>query len=313
MFGSRSIPDDHKPFAALPVKMVTVGDGGDRMAVHVAGRLDEVRPPLICIPGYHRNMADYAEMISYFHLLMSDDWPVVLLDLRGRGRSTDRRDKSQYATQFDARDVSEVARSLAIETAILVGQGYGGQVVMALGALRPSLIAGTILLDAGPVSDSRGLVRLRNNLKDLQGHRSEAGLRAMFRRMLAPDYPGLQEAALAGLAARTHFVDKRGRTQGLFDPHLLKMLEPFSHDDVLVAQWQLYGALAHAPLLLMRTQLTQQLRRETFDEMVRRRKDADAYAIEGQGSPPLLNTTDDIQPMVSFLRTLIKNRKALAA
>lgn len=179
---------------------------------------------------------------------------------------------------------------------------------MALGAQRPTLIAGTVLIDAGPVSDPRGLVRLRNNLRDLDGTRSEAGLRSMFRRMLSPDYPGVPDGLLDVLAGRTHYLDKRAKVHALFDAHLLKMLDVFEHDDVLVAQWPLFHSLANSPMMMMRTQLTEQLRRETFEEMMRRRRDADGYIIEGQGSPALLNSSDDIEPIAEFVRQIVRRR-----
>jgi pimeloyl-ACP methyl ester carboxylesterase len=185
-------------------------------------------------------------------------------------------------------------------------------VVMALAAQHANLIAGTVLLDAGPVSDPRGLVRLRNNLRILEGHRSESGFRAMTRRILATDYPATPEHILDELAGRTHYLDKRSRVRMLFDPYLIEMLERFEHDDILVPQWQLFGALAEAPLLLMRTQLTEQLRRETFEEMLRRRRDAEGYVIEGQGSPALLNTADDVEPIAEFVRRTAKLRRAAA-
>ena len=88
------------------------------------------------------------------------------------------------------------------------------------------------------------------------------------------------------------------------------MLDRFDLDDVLVAQWPLFDALGNAPLMLMRTQLTQQLRRETFEEMMRRRRDAEAFVIEGQGSPALLDNSDDVQPIADFVRQVLAERKA---
>jgi hypothetical protein len=134
----------------------------------------------------------------------------------------------------------------------------------------------------------------------------------MFRRMLGAGYPGIPDAALDKLAARTHYLDKRGRVRALFDAHLIKMLEAFDHDDVLVAQWPLFHALDRMPLMLMRTQLTDQLRRETFEEMLRRRRDAEGYIIEGQTSPALLRTDDDVAPITEFMRQALKRRKAAA-
>ncbi len=316
MFGlspQRSVPEDYRAFATLPVTRYTVGPAGEAIAVHVAGRLTSGRTPLLCVPGYQRNMSDFTDFAAHFHRQFGEDWPVVLVDLKGRGRSSDRSDKVRYISTVDAAELIEIVAALAVESVILVGQGYGGQVAMALAADHPNLVAGTVLLDAGPVSDPRGLVRLRNNLKDLEGPRSEAGFRAMLRRMLATDYPAAPEGMLDILAARTHYLDKRGRVRALFDPHLTKMLEVFEHDDVLVPQWPLYDALRSAPLMLMRTQLTEQLRRETFEEMMRRRRDAEGYIIEGQGSPALLNTQEDVEPIAAFVRRLVKRKAPRAA
>ncbi len=308
----RSLPDDHRSFATLPVTRYTIGPADEQVAVHVSGRLAVGRIPLVCVPGYQRNMSDFSDFANHFHRVYGDDWPVVLIDLKGRGRSSDRTDKSRYISTVDALDLIQVLAALAVDGAIFVGQGYGGQVVMALAAERPNLVTGAILVDAGPVSDPRGLVRLRNNLRDLEGNRSEAGFRTMARRMLAPDYPATTEGLLDVLAARTHYLDKRHRVRALFDPHLTVLLEAFEHDDILVPQWQLYEALANSPLLLMRTQLTEQVRRETFEEMLRRRRDAEGYVIEGTGSPALLNTAEDVGPIAEFVRGLLKRRAKAA-
>jgi pimeloyl-ACP methyl ester carboxylesterase len=308
MFGTRTVPAGHPAFSSLPVQMVAVGDAREQMAVHIKGRMMIGRMPVICVPGYHRNMSDFTEFAGLFHRMIGDDWPVMLVDLKGRGRSTDRIDKNRYISTIDARDLVQLCAAFAIESAIFVGQGYGGQVLMALGAERPTLIGGVALIDSGPVSDPRGLVRLRNNLKDIDGPRSAAGLRSMFRRMLGTDYPGVPETLLDVLATRAHYLDKRGRVQPLYDPHLTKMLEAFEHDDVLVAQWPLFNSLSAMPLMMMRTQLTDQLRRDVFEEMMKRRRDADGYVIEGQSSPALLNSVEDVEPIADFVRQIVKKK-----
>jgi pimeloyl-ACP methyl ester carboxylesterase len=313
MFGARTVPDDHPAFVNLPVRRFAVGDAGEQMAVHVAGQLLIGRTPIVCVPGYQRNMSDFTDFIGLFHRMMGEDWPVVLVDLKGRGRSSDRGNKARYVSTIDAGDLAQICAALCMENAIFLGQGYGGQVVMALGALRPTLIAGSILIDSGPISDPRGLVRLRNNLHDLDGNRSPAGLRTMFRRMLGSDYPGIPEGMLDVLATRTHYLDKRNRVCPLFDPHLIKMLEAFEHDDVLVAQWPLFNALSSMPMMMMRTQLTDQLRRDVFEEMMKRRRDADGYVIEGQASPALLSSSEDVEPIAEFARAVMKKRRKAAA
>jgi pimeloyl-ACP methyl ester carboxylesterase len=306
----RIVPTDHKALASLPVRMITVGVASEQIAVHAAGTLGPGRTPVVCVAGYNRNMADWSDFLRLAGQTLNDTTPIVLVDLKGRGRSSDRASGAAYSSLRDAEDLVEVMRALAIERAIFIGQGYGGQVLMALAATRPSLMAGTVLIDAGPVSDSRGLVRLRVTLNELTGVRGEASLKPMMRRMVAADYPGVPETTIDAVAMRSHYVDKRGRLQPLFDPALIKLLEPFDLDDVLVAQWPLFDALQCAPLMMMRTQLTHQLRRETFEEMMRRRRDAEAFVIESQGSPALLDNVDDVQPIVDFARQVLGARKA---
>lgn len=296
----RSIPADHAAFVELPVTHVTLA-AGLRAAVHVAGRLSSRRLPVICIPGYQRNMSDFTEFAGYFRRVGGGEWPVVLIDLPGRGRADDRLRPEQYSSLADARDVASVMAALGIPRAVVLGQGHGGQVAMALAADHPLLIAGTVLLDSGPVTDLRGIVRLRNNLAHVEGLRGPKALTAGFRRILGGDYPGLPDARLDALAGRTHRIDKRGRARPLYDKSLIAALAGINFDDVLAAQWPLFDALTCAPLLLLRTQLTDQLRRETFEEMVRRRPDAVALTIAGQGSPALFDQREEIEAVADFV------------
>ena len=296
----RTVPADHPAFAALPIRQVTLA-GGLRAAVHVAGDLFGKRLPLVCIPGYQRNMSDFTEFLADFRRLGGCGWPVVLIDLRCRGRADDRAKAADYSSLTDARDVASILAALGIGRAIVLGQGYGGQVAMALAADHPLLMAGTVLLDAGPVTDSRGIVRLRNNLAHVEALRGTRQVTAGFRRILGGDYPGLPDDRLDALMGRSHVIDKRGRARPLYDKRLIEALAGISFDDVLTAQWPLFDALTCAPLMLLRTQLTDQLRRETFEEMTRRRPDAAALTIAGQGSPALFDQREEIEAVAEFV------------
>lgn len=297
----RSVPADHPAFASLPVTHVPLA-GGVRAAVHVAGQLSHHRLPVVCIPGYQRNMSDFSEFVAYFRRVGGGDWPVVLLDLPGRGRADDRRKPQDYSSLADAADVASVITALGIGRAIVLGQGHGGQVAMALAAHHPLLIAGAVLLDSGPVTDSRGIVRLRSNLAHVENLRGAKLVTAGFRRILGGDYPGLPDDRLDALMGRSHYLDKRGRARPLYDRRLIEALASINFDDVLMAQWPLFDALTCAPLMLLRTQLTDQLRRETFDEMTRRRPDAVALTIAGQGSPALFDQHEEIDAVAEFVR-----------
>ena len=312
MARKRSIPDDHPAFAALPVRYVSIANGL-RMAVHVSGELSSPRVPVVCLPGYHRNMSDFTEFVAGFQRAAGGDWPVVLLDLPGRGRSDDRAKRDNYNSLVDSRDVANAITALGIGRAVIVGQGHGGQVGMALAMHHPLLIAGTVLLDAGPVTDPRGIVRLRGNLQYVESLKGENLLRIGFRRMLGGGYPDQTEQRLDALVGRSHWMTKRARAEPLYDRRLIDAWRDFEIDDVLVAQWPLYDALSCAPLLLLRTQLTDQVRRETFEEMQRRRPEATALTISGQGSPALFNQREEIDAVAAFVVGINKARLGRAA
>ena len=87
---TRSVPADHPAFRALPVEHIVMRDGRTRLAVHRRGRFAPGRVPLVCVPGYNRNMSDFSALAEYFPRLGSGDWPLRLLDLAGRGRAADR-------------------------------------------------------------------------------------------------------------------------------------------------------------------------------------------------------------------------------
>ena len=308
----RTVPTDHPAFAGLPVSHIHVA-AGVRAAVHMAGTLSRARVPVVCIAGYQRNMSDFSAFAGWFRRFGDGDWPVVLLDLPGRGRADNRQRAEDYNSLTDARDVAAIIAALGIEQAVLLGQGQGGQVAMALAASHPLLVAGTVLLDAGPVTDSRGVVRLRSNLEHIETLRGAKAVTGGFRRILGGDYPGLPDEQLDALMGRSHYLDKSGRAKPLYDNRLIAALAEINFDDVLTAQWPLFDALTCAPLMLLRTQLTDQLRRETFDEMVRRRPDALALTISGQGSPALFDQREEIEAVAGFVMRSSAERLGRAA
>lgn len=108
-------------------------------------------------------------------------------------------------------------------------------------------------------------------------------------------------ADLDEIAERTHTVGVDGRVRPLFDPRLPERYADIAADDALVPQWALFDALGIAPMLLMRTETNDLLSREMFEAMSSRRRDAEAYLIEAQGSPALFDVADDVQPIADFV------------
>jgi len=293
-------------FANLPVRFVSL-DGATRIAVHMRGTLDHGELPIVCLAGYHRNMSDFSDFLPLARNILSATWPIILIDMPGRGRSSDR-PIHLYTSVHDAHAVAAILTSMGVSRAIFLGQSHGGQVIMALTSLRPNLITAAILIDAGAVADPRGLVRMRNNLQHaLSAKGKKAGVTSL-RQMLSADYPDLDESRLDALVARAFIFTGAEQIMPLFDPVLVDRLGQFTVNDVFEARWDLFNGLRAAELMLLRGQLSDHLRRETFEQMESVRSDAVTFSIPGQGSPALLNGIDEVGAIADFIRYTQKNR-----
>ncbi|WP_417581134.1 alpha/beta fold hydrolase [Pelagibacterium sp.] len=293
-------------FSDLPIRTVVCGAANTSIAVHIHGEIRDDVVPVVCLPGYVRNMSDFASLPRAVNRQPDTDFAFILIDLPGRGRSSRYPKNASYSTLGDADCVLAVMAALDVPRAVLAGEGHGGQVAMVMAGRQPLAVAGTILIDAGPVTDPRGLVRTRNNFRHLTSIKSPQVARAALRKIIGTDYPGETEARLDGFSERFYTQDARGRPLALFDGRLVEQLEQFEFDDVLEPQWQLFDTLSHAPLMILRSQLTDQVRRATFDEMVRRRPDAATLVISDQGSPALFEDTVEHQAIAGFLRDICR-------
>ena len=72
---------------------------------------------------------------------------VLAPDLRGRGASSDL--PGPFGMQAHAADCARVLEELAGAPAVVVGESMGGFVAVVLGASRPDLVAGLVLVDGG--------------------------------------------------------------------------------------------------------------------------------------------------------------------
>ncbi len=290
-------------FCDLPVRMIRTGSGV-QLAVHVSGKFDDQRPPLICLADYCRNMIDFSDLLKKLPVLGTTDWPVVLIDLAGHGRSGRRKKASLYSTPSDAADVHAVTSALGVEKALFLGQGHGGQVIMALAGQHADLVAGVVLIDAAPVLHAPGLVRLRDNVEMMTRVRDLRQFQAISRQVFSVSNPGATNDELDRLTERTfHWKggSKRGRAVPRFDMALIRKLAHVQVDDIFAAQWPLFHMLEAAPMMLMRTQFSDQLPRSTFERMAAMRMDAVQVNITGQGSPALLHDADEIAALVAFM------------
>jgi pimeloyl-ACP methyl ester carboxylesterase len=115
------------------------------------------RLPVICLHGLTRNSKDFEEIAPR---IAAGGRRVIVLDVRGRGRSDRDPSPANYHPKTYARDVLGLMDSLGIAKAVFLGTSMGGIITMTLAALRPKAVAAAILNDVGPAVAPEGIARI---------------------------------------------------------------------------------------------------------------------------------------------------------
>ena len=176
---------------------VTAPDG---LSLHVRAYGRRIRDlPIVCLPGLTRTEADFETLATRFatdrqscptRLCARLSWP--------RPLEYDR-DWHHYDPLVELGDLIAVTTALGLERAIFVGTSRGGILTMLLAAVRPSLIAGAVLNDIGPVIEMKGLLRIKGYVGKTPRPRNYADGVTVLRRFVRRAVSKTHRCAMAGL------------------------------------------------------------------------------------------------------------------
>jgi pimeloyl-ACP methyl ester carboxylesterase len=286
---SPRLPADH---------FVTAQDG---LRLHLVEYGERTAPglPVVCLPGLARTAADFAELAP----ALADDpgRRVLALDYRGRGLSEYDRNPDNYAIPVELGDVLAVLTARAVGRAVFVGTSRGGLLTMALAAVRPTVIAGAVLNDIGPVIEPQGLMRIKSYVGKLPPPRDVADGADILRRLFGSQFPRLGEADWLAWARKTWREDG-GRLLPTYDPQLARALAAIDPENPLPPMWEQFDALANIPLMVIRGANSDLLSPATVAAMQARRSDTTLIEIADQGHAPLLAEADTIARIAAFVR-----------
>jgi pimeloyl-ACP methyl ester carboxylesterase len=145
---------------------------------------------------------------------LAPHYRVIALDQRGHGDS-DRDPEQRYEPASMARDVEAVLAALGAQRVVLVGHSMGGRVSMEFAGTHPEMLAGLVLVDIGPESDPRGIVRISLEVQEQDWSFESV---AEYRRVLTRQYPETAPEVLSRMAE--HWTRQRpdGRFELKLDP-----------------------------------------------------------------------------------------------
>jgi pimeloyl-ACP methyl ester carboxylesterase len=239
----------------------------------------EDRTPILCLPGLTRSAEDFNELAAR----QAGRRRVVALDHAGHGESARPAEIARYGIESSLRDVLDAMAALHCPRAVVIGTSYGGILAMAMAVLRPTALAGVVLNDIGPRIEDVGLDFVQNFV----GRDPALGsLEACVDHLQATLPPLVRDAAgWRRFAALTYAPGEDGLWHPRWDTRIAEAMRGNGAPPEL---WAAFGALAHAPLMLVRGELSNLLSIETALRMRRERQDMTFVNMPGSGHAPTL-------------------------
>ena len=274
----------------------------DGLKLHVRdyGRHSGGALPVICLPGLSRTSADFDALATALAGHGEQPRRVLALDYRGRGLSEYDRDPANYNLLVETGDVLSVVTALGVSSAVFVGTSRGGILTMLLAAQRPTLIAGAVFNDIGPVLEPQGLVRIKGYVGRLPPAKSFEEGADILRWLFAGQFPKLTSDDWLADAKRT-FREQNGRLVPTYDPALAKTLEGVDVERPQPPLWNAFAALGRVPLMVIRGANSDLLSAATVEAMQASHPGLTAIEIPDEGHPPRLSDPELISRIAAFI------------
>lgn len=255
----------------------------------------EHRTPILCLSGLTRSARDF-EALATRHATTRR---VIALDHAGHGESARPAEIARYGIPNSLGDVLDAMAALHSPRAVVVGTSFGGILGMVLAVFRPTALAGLMLNDIGPRIEDVGLDHVQNFVGRDPALESLDACVAHLRATLPP-IP-MEEAAWLRFAAATYTPGDDGRWHPRWDTRIAEALRGSGKAPDL---WGGFGAAAHAPVMLVRGELSDLLSAETAARMRRERPDMAFVNVPRCGHCPTLEESQVVPALDSFLHAI---------
>jgi pimeloyl-ACP methyl ester carboxylesterase len=254
--------------------------------------------PVIAIHGLTRNARDFETIAPG---IAGAGRRVLAVDVRGRGQSDRAPDPMTYVPPVYAGDILALMAGEAIERAVFLGTSMGGLITMALGALRPDVVAAAILNDIGPELAPEGLARIARYAGQPVDTPTWAAAADYVRAINQQAFPHYGPADWDAFARRTFRDGPNGRPEPDCDPAIAV---PFAARAGQPAPdlWPLFmGLTMGRPVLLIRGETSDLLSADTAERMRQAAPDMAYAEVPGVGHAPMLDEPPARAAIETFL------------
>jgi pimeloyl-ACP methyl ester carboxylesterase len=184
---------------------------GVRLGYEVVG---DGEPAMVFVHGWTCDVSHFAPQVAHYAV----SHRCVSVDLRGHGASD--APEQEYTIEGFADDVAFVCDELGVRDAVLVGHSMGGAIVLAVGASRPDLARGVVMLDPAILFPAEAVALIGQLAGAFAGPGGMAALRQFGEGQffLATSDPRLKQRTLDGMVkTKQHVVASAFRNLPSFD------------------------------------------------------------------------------------------------
>lgn len=255
---------------------------------------------ILCIPGLTRNSADFSHLCEH----LADQFRVVAVELRGRGRSEYDPNPRNYHPGVYVQDMVALLDSLQLESVVLIGTSLGGLISMFLTAMQSNRITAVVINDIGPEVNQDGLDRIKSYVCNPSPVSNWEEAISKTREVHGREFPNFSDADWALFTNNLFRENSEGQPELNYDPAISVLLEQNQDDVVPPDLWPAFNAMGPVPLLLLRGELSDILARECVAKMQRIKPDMQFTEVANCGHAPLLTESESLQSINTFLYSL---------
>ena len=184
--------------------------------------------------------------------------------------------------RWRSRDVLDAMAALGLHRVALLGTSFGGILGMAIGTMRPGVLAGLALNDTGPVLQQGGLTAIGDIIGRDPGFATLEEAVAFLKASLPP--LGITEAGWPDVAERTYGRGEDGRWHPRWDIRIVDILP--KDGSAAPDLWPFFRAIPAIPMLLVWGQESTVLSARTVQAMRAARPEMALCSLPGIGHAP---------------------------
>ena len=251
---------------------------------------------VICWHGFARNGSDFSPIASH----LASDFFVICPDTPGRGLSDWVPKKNYNITYYQLVAISLIKHFNITERLHWIGTSMGGVLgmIMAADPNTRKYIDRLVINDVGPEVPQDAIQRIREYAAEKKIFKNLEESEKFFRQIYAP-FGNLSEQEWQSLVAHSVRRLEDGNLTQHYDPAIL---EQFDAPQNQALAWAMFSSIT-CRILIVRGVNSDVLPEEIANRMVNSALRVERLDVQDAGHAPFLNTTLQIETILSFLKS----------